>query len=330
MSDVLWQLKNAGLTTRGHGRLFDLTIGIHTGTTAVLGESGAGKTSLLNLLVGIDEPTSGWIDAIAAQSATQAKDRPFVYWVPQDHGLWPHLSVEAHLAMVAPASQADGGWALLETFALADRRDANPAELSQGERARLSVARALATGAQVQVMDEPLAHVDAARRPTFWSAIEQHIKQAGSSWVFATHDPQTVLAHAEHVIALDQGALLFHGPVAALYHNPPTEQAARCMGEVNWLMPDDAKLWLINPPDWIETPARPCFRPEHLQIRLDPASPLAVESFVFRGPTSHVKLKHTANDRSRHFAIRSPKRALKAGDHVSLHSVRDGAEVGDG
>lgn len=335
MSDVLWQFENVGFSTRGHFRLTDITLDITTGVTAVLGESGAGKTSLLNLLVGIDQPTTGELIPVGNGDADVKGDgegRPFVYWVPQDHGLWPHLSVDEHLLMVTPQAtpelrdNANSSSTLLDTFALRDRFNAKPAQLSQGERARLSVARALATQARVQVMDEPLAHVDAARRATFWSAIEQHVRQTGASWVFATHEPQTVLAHADRVIALQNGELLFHGEVATLYHDPPSEKAARCLGEVNWMTADDVSNWLENAQTRGDATTGvnqgPCLRPEQLEIAVDAAGPLAVESFVFRGPISHVTLKHPTLDSSRHFAVRTPAERLQVGDRVKLRDLR--------
>lgn len=341
MHRVLWQLDRVSLTSQGHTRLRSLSLSIHSGVTALLGESGAGKTSLLNLLVGLDEPTSGTIqftpgdpqnerhvnvNADHDHDAEINDERPPLFWVPQDHGLWPHLSVAEHLAMVsidAPNSSKDqpSSDELLAMFDLTKRRDAKPAQLSLGERARISVARALATQARIIVMDEPLAHVDAARAPGFWQAIAEQVQRIGASWIFATHEPQTVLAHAHRVITLNAGSLRSYGDVHTLYHRPPSETAGRCLGEINWLNAHEAQLWLGLSQS---QPATEEFvsRPEQLSVLLDPTGPLAVESFVFRGPTSHVRLKIIASGEVRQFAMRSPSDPLKCGDRVRLAKER--------
>ena len=87
--------------------------------------------------------------------------RPAVYWSPQHFGLWPHLTAREHLAAVAADPAAVD--ATLRDFDLTDRADARPGELSKGQASRLSIARALLTGASVLLFDEPLTAVDAAR-----------------------------------------------------------------------------------------------------------------------------------------------------------------------
>ena len=174
MNDALWTLKDVSLGCR----LIDVTVGVPRGVTAVLGHSGAGKTSLLNLLVGFERPDAG---TLTAALDWEGHTRP-LFWAPQDDGLWPHLSARDHLAAMG-TGQAD---ALLAEFDLTGRAGALPPTLSQGERTRLAVARALAADAAVLVMDEPLAHVDPARLGKYWEAIRRRMEASGSSLVFST------------------------------------------------------------------------------------------------------------------------------------------------
>jgi iron(III) transport system ATP-binding protein len=156
MSDILWQLNRAGLARR----LSDISLSIQSGVTAVLGHSGAGKTSLLNLLVQFEPPDTGSLDA----QFDRGTHRIPIFWVPSDGGLWPHLTVAEHIAAVIASSPNDAEtnrW--LEEFDLTNRRDSRPDTLSAGEQARLAVARALASDAAVLGMDVPLVHVDPSR-----------------------------------------------------------------------------------------------------------------------------------------------------------------------
>src|SRR4051812_35132222 len=184
MKNKLWQLQAVGLGRR----LNDLTLSIESGVTAVLGHSGAGKTSLLNLLVGFETPDSGEISAQFERGAHAIA----LFWVPPDGGLWPHLTVAEHIVAVTKTDV--NHW--LEEFDLVNRRDSRPDTLSAGEQARLSVARALAADAAVLVMDEPLVHLDQNRAGKYWQIIRRHLAVKGTSLVFATHSPKSVLAEA--------------------------------------------------------------------------------------------------------------------------------------
>ena len=128
---------------RQSARLSGVSLSLSTGVTGIMGASGAGKTSLLNLLAGYEQPDSGKVLHDLS-----------VAWVPSGFGLWPGCRVHEHVA--------DEG--LIETLGLGRFRDAFPHTLSLGQQARLSVARALASSAQLLIMDEPLAHVDPQHR----------------------------------------------------------------------------------------------------------------------------------------------------------------------
>ncbi|MEX2215329.1 MAG: ABC transporter ATP-binding protein, partial [Phycisphaeraceae bacterium] len=316
----LWVLQNVSVQGSPRARLSDVTLTIQPGVTAVLGESGAGKTTLLNLLVGFEKAGRGTVQEELGEEPLS------MYWSPSDGGLWPHLSVREHLLAVMPlkdgrgcegASAAGDVGELLDSFALGDLAEAKPARLSMGERSRLSVARALASGAKALVMDEPLANVDSARLPQFWNAIREYLQRTGGSLVFATHSADTVLAEASHVICLREGRVIYAGDVQTLYRNPPTLDAARCLGEVNWLTPVEANLWLPPTQDSGPRTQDSALRPEHLSLDIDSAAPLVVQSSRFRGMLTDVTLQHSPSNSTRTFVCRSPagdQGAAKAGD----------------
>ena len=291
----LWILDHVSLAP---SRLRDVSLTLHPGVTAVIGWSGAGKTSLLNVLAGFEKAERGSVRGTAS-----------VAWVPQDGGLWPHCTAREHLAI---ARHGGGGLdSRLAAFDLAARAEARPHELSQGEQARLSVARALAAKAEVLVMDEPLAHVDPARAGNYWRVIREHLTATGASLVFSTHLPEIALGEAERVVCLSDGRVVHDGLVRELYDAPPTPELMTFLGPGNWLTPEEAALWLGAE---IQHPR--CFRPEQLAITRDAAGAITVESSRFRGSVADVDLRHAANGATRSFFHRPGAEILRAGMRV--------------
>lgn len=298
MAERLWQLEHVCSLGHPRPRLEDVSVGIRTGVTALVGGSGAGKTSLLNLLAGFERPDSGTI----IESLCTPAGRLGLYWVPQDAGLWPHLTARAHLAAVAPGGPDDERVdALLRSFALCDRKDARPEQMSLGERARLSVARALASRAAVLVMDEPLAHVDPARTGAFWDEIKRWCEDAGTSIVYATHSPRSVLRQATDVICMQDGRAIWSGAVAELYHRPASRELMSYLGDGNWLEPDEAKLWL-----GVDRNRAECWRPETLALAAQDSGPLVVTASRHLGATTETLLARTDGEARRAFYHATP------------------------
>ncbi|MEO6788171.1 MAG: ATP-binding cassette domain-containing protein, partial [Chthoniobacteraceae bacterium] len=278
---------------------FDLAI--PPGRTALLGLSGAGKTSLIRLLVGFSKPAGGSVRGPARLA-----------WVPQDHGLWHRHTVREHLTLVG--SSAAKSYALLEEFDLDNRSRSTADTLSLGEAARLSVARALAQKPPVIVMDEPLAHVDSARTGKYWRAIREHIANTEASFVFATHTPEIALAEAEHAICLREGSVVFTGNVADLYESPASPELAEFLGPANWLTPDLAHQWLGESWDRAH-----CMRPERIAIEPAPGGPHTVGASRFLGSCAETTLR--AESGESHTFIHRPAEALRPGLRVKVRAL---------
>jgi len=291
----LWKLEAVSLSPR---RLCDVTLEIGFGVTAVLGLSGAGKTSLLNLLVGFEKPSSGKI-----YGTTNCA------WAPPSGGLWSHCTVREHLVHVG-ASEPD---LLLEKFDLVTLAQNRPQQLSQGESSRLAAARALATKADVLVMDEPLSHVDHARTGKYWAAIRETVEE-GTSLVFSSHTPEHVLALAQHAVCLQDGEVVFQGPVDALYHRPPTHEAMLFMGEGNWFAAAECKTWLGS-----ENTEALCLRPETLTLEIDAAGAYRIVSSRFLG--SHAETELRAIDGTTRLFYHRPSAPLSAGANARIADI---------
>ncbi|MBC7966599.1 MAG: ATP-binding cassette domain-containing protein, partial [Fuerstia sp.] len=290
-------------------RLNSITLQIPCGATAVVGLSGAGKTSLLNVLAGFE---TGFTGELKSSPPEGTAHRLPLYWVPQNGGLWPHLSAEQHLEIVGLVAEHSGGGQMLQPatkdsatsklapnqrssvesgrfskrtdeilqlFDLTHRRQALPAELSQGERSRLALARALATRASVLLLDEPLSHVDPVRKPTYWNIVRRTVAEENISMIFTSHEPETVLRHAEHVICLHEGAVAFEGSVRTLYDDPPNAMLGAFLGPLNWFRADEAAAFLARHEVGMDV----AVRPERLQIQFAAESGIELVSTPFIG-----------------------------------------------
>jgi ABC-type multidrug transport system ATPase subunit len=297
MNGPVWKLDRVTLGGRPRPRLVDVSLEIGTGITAILGHSGAGKTSLLNLLVGFEKPERGKIVA----GPDRPGDRLPLFWVPPDEGLWPHLTVEQHLRAVAPERPAgEAGIAkLLAAFNLSDKTGIIPDLLSQGERSRLALARALASDAGVLVLDEPLVHVDPAGARNYWESLRQFFRQsARTAVVFSTHSPEIVLREAQQVVCLSEGRVVYAGSVNQLYYDPPDPDLAWCLGPANWISEADRPGWLIG-----HVAGRRCYRPEQVSVTPADSSALVVQSAAFSGSVGETELLDESSGRRRHVLL---------------------------
>jgi ABC-type Fe3+/spermidine/putrescine transport system ATPase subunit len=297
VADPLWTLENVSLAP---ARLRDVSLTLRPGVTAVIGWSGAGKTSLLNVLAGFEKAERGSVRGTASLA-----------WVPQDGGLWPHCTAREHLSIVRPVGE--GLDALLAAFDLTARAEARPHELSQGEKSRLAVARSLATNAAVLVMDEPLAHGDPARAGNYWRVIREHLATTGASLVFSTHLPEIALGEAERVVCLSAGRVVHDGRVRELYDAPPSAELMNFLGPGNWLTPDEAALWL-----GLEIEQPRCFRPEQIEIASAPDGALAVCCARFRGAVEELDLERPGASGARTFFHRPVGARLENGERVKV------------
>ena len=216
----LWTLRNVCVAGRRTERLRVDALVVRAGTTAIIGPSGAGKSTLVDLLCGVIEPDVGVVEASDCARS--------LFFGGSDGGLWPDEPAGEHLRLVC--SNSDRVHELLGRFELDDCAQSRPEELSQGQRTRLSIARALAADPQTIVLDEPLAHVDPRRRGIVRDALREWAEADPSrSLIVATHAADWV-ADFDRTICLESGAVVADGPTDALRREPPSETVAWSLG----------------------------------------------------------------------------------------------------
>ena len=194
--------------------LSDITLKVPSGEFLMLcGRSGSGKTTLLNLIGGIDQPTTGEIQAgqyrLHAMPEIQlARFRRFqVGFIFQQQNLIPTLTIFENVALplYLTGSKAPGKkiGQLLERVGLKDKGGQFPDTLSGGEQQRAAIARALIHKPAIVLADEPTAHLDSATGDEIFSVIKALQSGSGTSVIFATHDTRLIEAHARVVELID-------------------------------------------------------------------------------------------------------------------------------
>lgn len=269
--DLLWHLERVSMSGVNGKRIDNISIDIESGVTAVIGPSGSGKTSMLNLLVEYEKQDSG-------QITVADKAKPF-FWVPQNLGLWPHMRVGEHLDAMTSRSDKEATAMMLERFEMMDKQNVYPSQLSQGEKSRLAMARALISSPSVLVMDEPLINIDPAKQLFFWDIVIEIAEKKGISLVYATHSPKHVVGTAANVICMNNAAIIYSGSVEELYHSPSSFELAEYLGDINWIEKDDSFLV----PEKVETLFPLKLRPEQVTLKKNPNGHLKVLKSIFRG-----------------------------------------------
>lgn len=207
---------------------------------AVLGASGCGKTTLLRLIAGFDRPDDGTITLGARQVAGKGvmvppEDRG-VGIVFQNYALWPHMSVAENIGYALkvarlPRAEREARVArALDTVNLAPFADRRPADLSGGQRQRVALARCLAAGSDLVLLDEPLANLDVHLRATMEEEFRRFHRESGATLLYITHDQSEAMALADRIAVMDKGRLLQCASPRQLYREPTDATVAGFIG----------------------------------------------------------------------------------------------------
>ncbi|HEX5348341.1 MAG TPA: ABC transporter ATP-binding protein [Pseudonocardiaceae bacterium] len=270
-----------------HPVLAGLDLDVPAGTiTAVLGASGCGKTTLLRLLAGFETTDAGTI-ALHGRTVDDghrplAPEHRRIGYVPQEGGLFPHLSVAANIGFGLPrAARRHRVAELLELVGLPGLGDRPPHKLSGGQQQRVALARALAAAPQLVLLDEPFSALDAGLRAQLRSDVADALHRSGTTAVLVTHDQDEALSMAELVAVLRDGRIVQAADPATLYQQPVDAEVARFVGDANLLaghvLGRTARSLLGEHPlrsdtprfDALDLPAAALImvRPEQLQLR---------------------------------------------------------------
>ena len=228
----------------------DVSWDVEAGTVTVLyGPSGAGKSLTLRAIAGLVRPDEGRIELDSAvvfdhdSGLWTPPHRRSVGLMPQEYGLFPHLTVAANIAYGAHDTDSRARAAeLTRTLDLEELQDRRVWELSGGQRQRVALARALATQPRVLLLDEPFAALDSELRRAVRQEIRQILTGSHVPVILVTHDAEEALALADHVQIIDNGRIVAQGDPVKTLRQPAAPRIARLAGVENLLQMRVARL----------------------------------------------------------------------------------------
>lgn len=221
--------------------LVDVSLTLNEGQIlCLLGPSGCGKTTLLRLIAGLEMPDSGRIYFEDRDISSVPPHQRGFGLMFQEFALFPHKNVGQNVAFgLQQWPQAEAVRARIqEMLALVglagfERRDVN--SLSGGERQRVALARSLAPGPRLLMLDEPLGALDRALRERLMLEIRQILKGLGLTAIYVTHDQTEAFAVADRVVVMNRGRIEQDGPPEQLFYYPATPFVAQFLGFTNLL-----------------------------------------------------------------------------------------------
>ena len=302
----------------------------------LLGPSGCGKSTTLNMICGLETPTSGKIFFGEQDVTALPPESRGVGMVFQNYALYPHLTVlqnilfplqnlrgKEKLQKDEMLRRAREVASLVQIDALLDRR---PAELSGGQQQRVAIARALVKLPQVLLMDEPLSNLDARLRLQTREEIRRIQRETGITTVFVTHDQEEAMSISDRIVVMQQGVLQQCGRPQKVYDDPENLFVAKFLGTppINVFAGQvkDEKL-LLNEQDVLDVPGVPDgdvwvgIRPEGFIPRADGRLRCALKGVEVMGRDVSILSEHPSCDH----AVRAIIRAEEIPD-VSTQEVR--------
>jgi len=328
--------------------LRDVSLSIREGEFFTLvGPSGCGKTTTLRTIAGFESPDAGTVEIGGADVAGRPPEDRGVGIVFQNYALFPHMSVRENVAYGLRFRDPPGGVdpdervaELLELVDMAGTGDRDPGSLSGGQQQRIALARALAPGPEVLLLDEPLSALDARLRERLRVDVREIQQDLSITTVYVTHDQAEALAVSDRLAVVQDGRVEQVGPPETVYRDPASRFVAEFLGDNNVLdgVAEDGRVAVEGPGGTVafdvEGALPPTGRPVAVSIRpenitLGPGSvtlSATVETVEFLGDAYRV---HCAwGDRT--LLMKAVADAPPAGD-VSLGiDPADVTVVGDG
>lgn len=206
---------------------------------SMLGPSGSGKTTVLRLIAGFENVSSGRV-VIESQDVTDLApfDRP-VNTVFQDYALFPHMSIQDNVEYglrtrkVPKAERAKQALEAIDSVKLSHLSQRLPHQLSGGQRQRIALARALVLRPKVLLLDEPLGALDKQLREEMQVELKRIQREAGITFIFVTHDQEEAMRMSDRIAVFNEGSIEQIGTPQEVYEKPQTKFVASFLGVSN-------------------------------------------------------------------------------------------------
>jgi spermidine/putrescine ABC transporter ATP-binding subunit len=225
---------------REHRALSDLDLHVRAGEfLTLLGPSGSGKTTALQIVAGLQRPSSGQVYLGGRDVTAVPPHKRDIGMVFQGYALFPHLTVAQNVAFplrLRKLSRADIDRSVAEALAVVQLGDLGhrmPSQLSGGQQQRVAIARALVFNPRVLLMDEPLGALDRQLRDRLQLELRQLQKRVGITCIYVTHDQEEAMLLSDRIAILRDGRLQQVGDAETIYNRPANEFVGKFVGRMN-------------------------------------------------------------------------------------------------
>ena len=207
----------------------------------LVGSSGCGKSTILRLISGLEDITSGEIlidNKVVNNEHPKDRDIAFVF---QSYALYPHMSVFDNIAFGLKMRKYDKAFIhnkvieVAKSLNLEDLLERKPKQLSGGQRQRVALGRAIVRNPKVFLMDEPLSNLDANLRVQMRSEIKKLHKNLQTTFIYVTHDQTEALTMGDRIVVLDKGKIQQVDTPENIYNNPNNKFVAGFIGQMNFI-----------------------------------------------------------------------------------------------
>lgn len=207
----------------------------------LVGSSGCGKSTILRLISGLENITSGEIsidDKIVNNVHPKDRDIAFVF---QSYALYPHMSVYDNIAFGLKMRKFDKKTidekvrTVAKALNLEEFLDRKPKQLSGGQRQRVALGRAIVRTPKVFLMDEPLSNLDANLRVQMRAEIKRLHRDLATTFIYVTHDQTEALTMGDRIVVLDKGIIQQVAPPEEIYNRPKNKFVAGFIGQMNFI-----------------------------------------------------------------------------------------------
>ncbi|WP_136603859.1 sulfate/molybdate ABC transporter ATP-binding protein [Paenibacillus dokdonensis] len=293
----------------------------------LLGPSGGGKTSVLRMLAGLEQPDDGEIrfhGELVNHLLPQERGIGFVF---QNYALFKHMTVYDNIAFglkvkkVAKSALKERVMELVELTGLSGFEKRYPHQLSGGQRQRVAFARALAPEPQLLLLDEPFAAIDAKIRQELRSWLRELIERVGITSIFVTHDQDEAIEVADEIMIMSHGRLEQKGTPWDIYKEPKTPFVASFIGESTMI--DDVSELKGFEEAGSGSEMRALIRPEYIEVgeahefkMLSVTEEGVVHRLHFRGSEWMVEVEVGSHKLMTYRSLEKP--ALTPGQHVRV------------
>ncbi|VDH02543.1 ABC transporter ATP-binding protein [Bergeyella zoohelcum] len=244
---MLLSIQNLNFSYHKDNPLFeDFTLGIEEKKfVALVGESGCGKTTLLQLIYGLKDWEKGEIyfrsKKLLGPKGNLVPGEKEMQFVAQDYALTPYATVYdnvgKYISNIDLHKKKMSVEALLEVVDLSEYKNAKPIELSGGQQQRVAIARALSTMPELLLLDEPFSNLDVGRKLFLREKLFSFCQENGIALIISTHHLPEIMPWMDDIFVLKNGKLVQTGTPKAIYSAPKNSYVAQLFGEVNLLTP---------------------------------------------------------------------------------------------